>query len=113
LQQIRKDLQQTRKCFFSVTCLFAGISAYKKLSVMKTLKNDYQVNALPNLSVRSGLLLFGLLIMIFGCGKPSHNPTPTVVVNTTGCAITSDIDEALGLRNFEYDDKGLLKNDRT
>ena len=75
---------------------------------MKTLKNDVQFNALPNLSTRSGLLLCGLLIMMFGCGKPSHNPTPTVVVNTTGCAITSDIDEALGLRNFEYDDKGLL-----
>lgn len=53
------------------------------------------------------LLLFSLLLTFFSCGKPSNNPTP-VVVNPTGCAIASDIDEALGIRNFEYDDKGLL-----
>lgn len=49
-----------------------------------------------------------LLIALFGCGgKPSNIPKP-IVVNPTGCAIASDVDEALGTRNFEYDDKGLL-----
>jgi hypothetical protein len=53
------------------------------------------------------LLICGLLITFFGCGKPSNNPIPPVV-NPTGCAIVSDVDEALGARTFEYDDKGLL-----
>lgn len=52
-------------------------------------------------------LLLCFVIFLFGCGKPSDNPTPPVV-NPTGCAIASDVDQALGLRNFEYDDKGLL-----
>lgn len=52
-------------------------------------------------------LLLCFVIFLFGCGKPSNNPTPPVV-NPTGCAIASDVDQALGLRNFEYDDKGLL-----
>ncbi|GAA4320299.1 hypothetical protein GCM10023149_19510 [Mucilaginibacter gynuensis] len=50
----------------------------------------------------------GLLITLCGCGKPSDNPTPPTVENPTGCVIASDIDQALGIRNFEYDDKGLL-----
>jgi uncharacterized lipoprotein YehR (DUF1307 family) len=53
------------------------------------------------------LFLFSLLITLSGCGKPGNNPTPPVV-NPTGCAIASDVDEALGVRNFEYDDKGYL-----
>ncbi|GAA3983038.1 hypothetical protein [Mucilaginibacter dorajii] len=48
-----------------------------------------------------------LLITLYGCGKPSDNPTPPVV-NISACTIASDVDQALGLRNFEYDDKGLL-----
>jgi hypothetical protein len=55
----------------------------------------------------AALLMCGLLITLYGCGKPSNNPTPPVV-NIAGCTITSDVDEALGLRNFQYDDKGLL-----
>ncbi|MEO3406132.1 hypothetical protein AAFN85_19625 [Mucilaginibacter sp. CAU 1740] len=54
------------------------------------------------------LLICSLLIGLYGCGgKPGNNPTPPVV-NVAACVITSDIEEALGLRNFEYDDKGLL-----
>lgn len=55
----------------------------------------------------AALLMCGLLITLYGCGKPSNNPIPPVV-NPTGCAIASDVDQALGVRNFEYDDKGLL-----
>ncbi|MDB5283600.1 MAG: hypothetical protein JWO06_2675 [Bacteroidota bacterium] len=59
---------------------------------------------------RLSALFMGLaLIALYGCGKPSNTPPPTPPpVNTTGCAIASDVDEALGVRNFEYDDKGLL-----
>jgi len=48
-----------------------------------------------------------LFIALYGCRKPSNIPNP-IVVNPTGCAIASDIDQALGVRNFEYDDKGIL-----
>jgi hypothetical protein len=53
------------------------------------------------------LITCALFIALYGCGKPTNNPTPDPV-NPTGCAIASDVDEALGIRNFEYDDKGLL-----
>lgn len=56
----------------------------------------------------TSLLICSLLITLYGCGgKPGNNPTPPVV-NVAGCVILSDIDQALGIRNFEYDDKGLL-----
>jgi hypothetical protein len=51
--------------------------------------------------------MYSLLITLYGCGKPSNNPT-SPVVNITACTIASDVDQVLGLRNFEYDDKGLL-----
>ncbi|QEC76030.1 hypothetical protein [Mucilaginibacter ginsenosidivorax] len=51
--------------------------------------------------------IFMLLVAFTGCGKPSNNPIPNVI-NISACAITSDVDQALGARNFEYDDKGLL-----
>jgi hypothetical protein len=53
------------------------------------------------------LLVYSLAVLLYGCGKPGNNPRPTPV-NTTGCTITSDIEQALGLRLFEYDDKNLL-----
>ncbi|MDN3581540.1 hypothetical protein [Mucilaginibacter flavus] len=53
------------------------------------------------------LFVFSLLITLYSCGKPTNNPPP-VVVNPTGCAIATDIDQALGTRQFTYDDKGLL-----
>lgn len=56
---------------------------------------------------RAASLICSLLITLYGCGKPSDNPTPDVE-NATGCTIASDVDQAIGLRNFEYDDKGLL-----
>lgn len=58
-------------------------------------------------SMLATVLTCTLLSVFFGCGKPSDNPTPPVV-NISPCTITSDVDQALGLRNFEYDDKGLL-----
>jgi hypothetical protein len=61
----------------------------------------------PNTSRFIPLLMFAVLITLYGCGKPSDNPTPPVV-NVSACAITGDVDQALGARNFEYDDKGLL-----
>lgn len=53
------------------------------------------------------LFPFSLFIILFGCGKPSNNPSPNVV-NISACTITSDVDEALGSRLFEYDNSGLL-----
>jgi hypothetical protein len=55
----------------------------------------------------AAMFLFTVLIILYGCGKPSDNPTPPIV-SPTGCVLASDVDETLGLRNFEYDDKGLL-----
>jgi hypothetical protein len=52
-------------------------------------------------------LLAGILITLYGCGKPSNQPIPPTV-NITGCAIASDVGQSLGSRIFEYDDKGLL-----
>jgi len=97
---------------------------------MKTLQNYFTFNWMQNTSKRpekneiasiisekngkscaksalAALLAGSLLITMYGCGKPTDNPNPTPV-NTTGCAITGDVDEALGSRIFEYDDKGLL-----
>jgi hypothetical protein len=54
------------------------------------------------------LIILSLFLTLYGCGKPSDTPTPPSVVNVSPCTITSDVDQALGLRNFEYDDKGLL-----
>ncbi len=58
-------------------------------------------------SVFAPLLVTALLITLYGCGKPGDNPTPPVV-NVSACTITGDVDQALGSRIFEYDDKGLL-----
>jgi len=58
-------------------------------------------------SALAALLAGSLLITLYGCGKPTNNPIPPPA-NTAGCAITGDVDEALGSRIFEYDDKGLL-----
>src|SRR5690349_10457142 len=58
-------------------------------------------------STIAGLLIFSSILSFYACNKPTDNPTPPVV-NPTGCAIASDVDEALGVRNFEYDDKGFL-----
>lgn len=69
---------------------------------MKTLKNYFSFNG-----VQATLMMISLLITLYGCGKPTNNSNPTPA-NTTGCPIASDVDQALGLRNFEYDDKGLL-----
>jgi hypothetical protein len=82
---------------------------------MKTLKNRIAITREKHFPKRTrktrytlaALLMFSLLITMYGCGKPSNNPTPPVV-NIAACTIASDVDEALGLRNFEYDDKGLL-----
>jgi hypothetical protein len=97
---------------------------------MKILRNHFTFNRMPNTfknvknqelisvishynrdsfakSTIAGVLVFGLILSFCGCGKPTDNPTPPVV-NPTGCAISSDVDEALGVRNFEYDDKGFL-----
>lgn len=82
---------------------------------MKTLQNHITFKRLQNPPEKSGrkfspvaLLACSLLITLYGCGKPSDNPTPPPVVDVSPCTITSDVDQALGLRNFEYDDKGLL-----
>src|SRR4051812_19255886 len=53
------------------------------------------------------LLTCGLAVALPGCGKPNDTPAPEPS-NNTGCVIESDIDEALGARLFEYDNKGLL-----
>jgi hypothetical protein len=97
---------------------------------MKTLQNYFTFNRVQNTSKRPGknaiasiisekngksiarsalaaLLAGSLLINLYGCGKPTNNPIPPPA-NATGCAIASDVDEALGLRNFEYDDQGHL-----
>jgi hypothetical protein len=97
---------------------------------MKTLQTHFTSRRMQNISKRPGkdemagiisekdgksiarsalaaLLIGSLLIHLYGCGKPSNNPTPPVV-NITGCAITGDVDQALGSRIFEYDDKGYL-----
>lgn len=89
---------------------------------MKTLKNHIainreqhppkrlQKNAKAKIITRSplaALLLFSLLFTLFSCGKPSNNPIPPVV-NVSSCVINGDVDQSLGARNFEYDDKGLL-----
>ncbi len=46
-------------------------------------------------------------MILYGCGKPTKNPTPTLPT-IVSCVLASDIDQSLGLRNFEYDDKGQL-----
>jgi hypothetical protein len=69
-----------------------------------SLKNNGKYIARATLSF---LLFFYLLITLYGCGKPSNTPNP-IPDNTTGCAIASDVDQALGTRQFEYDDKGYL-----
>jgi len=80
---------------------------------MKTLPNHFTFNALrpPLKRVAKNAALATLLVysavIFYGCGKPTNNPTPDPV-NPTGCAIASDVDQALGLRNFEYDDQGRL-----
>jgi hypothetical protein len=92
---------------------------------MKKHQNDLTLNTVQNLFKKPrvsafldkrifrlahpALFMYGLLITLYGCGKPSDNPMPEVEIeNPTGCAIASDVDQALGIRNFEYDDKGLL-----
>jgi hypothetical protein len=74
-------------------------------------KMQYQLPLPQKISLRnstlSALLIAFLLITLYGCGKPSNIPNPTPV-NPTGCAIATDIDQALGVRQFEYDDKGFL-----
>jgi hypothetical protein len=87
---------------------------------MKTHQNQIAFNNMQTLSnlprkdrKRTGrsmlatLLTCTLLSVFYGCGKPNDNPIPPVV-NISPCTIASDVDQALGLRNFEYDDKGLL-----
>jgi hypothetical protein len=66
-----------------------------------------KVRKIISKSTLAALFMCSLLITLYGCGKPSDNPTPPIV-NITACTIASDVDQALGLRNFEYDDKGLL-----
>ena len=72
----------------------------------KSVINHHNRNSFSRSAI-AGVLIFGLILTLYGCGKPTNNPTPPVV-NPTGCAISSDVDEALGIRNFEYDDKGFL-----
>lgn len=88
----------------------------KALQNYLTLKKVAEKNAITRIGSRRkrtfnltlpALLICILLITLYGCGKPSNNPIPDVV-NPTGCVITSDVDQALGVRNFEYNDKGLL-----
>lgn len=78
---------------------------------MKTLKNYFTTKKIIAQMIGRQFVfvafICSLLITLSGCGKPGNNPMPPVV-NVAGCAILSDIDEALGIRNFEYDDKGLL-----
>jgi hypothetical protein len=90
------------------------ICGHLNLQNMKTHLRQISFNRTLNAFERSGkssspvgILMVTLLITLYGCGKPSDNPTPPVV-NITNCAIASDVDETLGLRNFEYDDQGLL-----
>jgi hypothetical protein len=80
----------------------------------KTLINKELVSAISRENRKSiancalnALIMYGLLITFYGCGKPANTPIPPPA-NTTGCAITGDVDQALGSRIFEYDDKGLL-----
>ncbi|MEO6630840.1 MAG: hypothetical protein ABIN13_03930 [Mucilaginibacter sp.] len=97
---------------------------------MKTLQNYFAFNRVQNTSKTPGkyemtgitsdkkgksiarsalasLLMGSLLIILHGCGKPNNNPIPPPA-KITGCAITGDVDQALGTRTFEYDDKGYL-----
>lgn len=74
---------------------------------MKTPQNSGRVESPVKRFTPAPLLLFILLINMYGCGKPTDDPQPDPV-ESAGCAITSDVDQALGVRNFEYDDKGLL-----
>jgi hypothetical protein len=58
-------------------------------------------------STLAGLLMYGLLFTWYGCGKPTDNPNPNPA-SPAGCAIVSDVDQSLGSRLFEYDNKGYL-----
>lgn len=71
----------------------------------ETIRNVLRVSTEKSTLV--ALLMCGLLLTLFGCGKPNDNPDPEPV-NTTGCVIKSDVDQSLGSRLFEYDDKGYL-----
>jgi len=53
------------------------------------------------------LLISSLLITLYSCGKPTDKPVLSPL-NVSACAITGDVDQALGSRIFEYDDKGYL-----
>jgi hypothetical protein len=55
-------------------------------------------------------LLAALAVLLTSsCQKKPGDLKPLLsVVNITGCSIASDVDQVLGLRNFEYDNKGLL-----
>jgi hypothetical protein len=84
------------------------------LPEMKKPQKHFTFNRLQTFFIPTGkksifpaLLICSILIALYGCGKPNNNPTPPPVT-PTGCAIASDVDESLGLRNFEYDNKGLL-----
>jgi hypothetical protein len=81
---------------------------------MKTLQKHFTLKRTQTLFKMSGkisafitVVMFSILVTLYGCGKPTNNPTPPPVT-PTGCAIASDVDETLGLRNFEYDAKSLL-----
>ncbi|WP_089921095.1 hypothetical protein [Chitinophaga rupis] len=77
---------------------------------MKTLQTPFKFNRMQNpfqRPVLAALLMCSLLITLYGCGKPTDTPTPPPV-NTAGCVITGDVDQAVGSRVFEYDDKGYL-----
>lgn len=74
---------------------------------MKTLQTPFKFNRMQDpfpRPVLTVLLMCSLLITLYGCGKPTDTP----LANTADCAITGDVDQALGSRIFEYDDKGHL-----
>ncbi|MGF7082825.1 hypothetical protein [Mucilaginibacter sp. UYCu711] len=82
-----------------------AFSRYRKNQIATTILEKTRISI--DKSMLAAFLMYGLLITLYGCGKPSNPPIPPPV-STVGCAITGDVDQALGSRIFEYDDKGFL-----
>ncbi|SEM00319.1 hypothetical protein SAMN05216436_101120 [bacterium A37T11] len=104
---MRKHLQQNRTFIFGAYYLFAW--SYYANFIHVIMQNLKKAKTSVHGSALAVLLISSLLITLYSCGKPGDGDEPDPdVENPTGCALASDVDQSLGLRNFEYDDKGLL-----
>jgi len=96
-----KSLQNKTK-YDGMQAPFKRLVDNKRIEVIKNIPRIS-----TKMSTLAALLVCGLLFTSYGCGKPNNNPIPDPV-NTAGCVITSDVEQSLGSRLFEYDDKGYL-----